>query len=328
MRISNSSLVRIAGLAIVLGGTLAAQQQNFDNVQIRAARVKGNIYMLAGAGGNTTVQVGRDGVLMVDTQFAPLAQKIMVEVRKLNQGPLLWIINTHVHPDHVGGNAAIAAAAGTGTLRADGAFQAQASQPLKIIAHGNVLNRLAERVPNQPRLLPDEGMPEDQYFTPFKDLHMNGEAVFIYHEPNAHTDGDSVVLFRGSDVVVTGDIFTPGGYPFIDVDRGGSVQGEIAALNHILDLTVPAKTQEGGTMVVPGHGRICDEADVVEFRDMIVIVRDRVQDGIKKGMSLDQIKASRPTRDYDTEYVTANSFVKADQFVEAIYKSLTKVGAK
>ena len=136
--------------------------------------------------------------------------------------------------------------------------------------------------------------------------------------------GDSLVLFRGSDVISTGDIFTPDGYPFIDLERGGSVEGEIAALNHILQLTVPAKTQEGGTYVIPGHGRICDDADVVEFRDMVVIVRDRVRDLIQKGRTLDEVKATRPTRDYDTEYVSSNSFVTADRFVEAVYKSLSR----
>jgi glyoxylase-like metal-dependent hydrolase (beta-lactamase superfamily II) len=133
-----------------------------------------------------------------------------------------------------------------------------------------------------------------------------------------------VVLFRGSDVVSTGDIFTPGGYPFLDLERGGSVQGEIAALDHILQLTVPSKTQEGGTYVIPGHGRVCDEADVVEFRDMVVIIRDRVQDMIKKGMTLDQVKAAKPSRDYDTEYVSSGSFVTADRFVESVYRSLAK----
>jgi glyoxylase-like metal-dependent hydrolase (beta-lactamase superfamily II) len=168
------------------------------------------------------------------------------------------------------------------------------------------------------------GIPEDEYFTPFKDLHFNGEAIIIYHEPKAHTDGDSIVLFRGSDVISTGDIFTPGGYPFIDLERGGSVQGEIDALDHILELTVPGNTQqEGGTYVIPGHGRISDESDVVEYRDMVVIVRDRIQDMIKKNMSLEQIKAAQPTLDYDTEYITPTSFVKADQFIEAIYRSLT-----
>ena len=301
----------VLGLAAVLALSASAQQQNFDKVQIQVLPVQGNVYMLAGAGGNITLQIGKEGVLMVDTEFAPLAPKIMAEIRKLSNGPIRYIINTHVHPDHVGGNDAFALL-----------IRPTPAAPLKIIAHQNVLNRMTapagkETPPPQP------GLPEDEYFTPFKDLRFNGEAIIVYHEPNAHTDGDSVVLFRGSDVVSTGDIFTPGGYPFLDLERGGTVQGEIAALNHILDLVVPAHTQEGGTYVIPGHGRICDEADVVEYRDMIVIIRDRIRDMIKKGMSLDQVKAAKPTRDYDTEYVAKDSFVTADRFAEAVYKSLS-----
>jgi glyoxylase-like metal-dependent hydrolase (beta-lactamase superfamily II) len=273
--------------------------------------VQHNIYMLVGAGGNTTVQIGDEGVLLVDTQFAPLAPKLMAEIRKLSPGPVRYIINTHMHPDHVGGNAAIAKLAGS-----------DPALPLKIIAQENVLNRLTATVPGQPPF-PEQGLPIDEYGTPTKNLHFNGEAIILYHEPNAHTDGDSVVLFRGSDVISTGDIFTPDGYPFLDIEHGGSVQGEILALNHILQLTVPAKTQEGGTYVIPGHGRICDDADVVEFRDMVVIVRDRIRAMIQKNMTLDQVKAAKPTRDYDTEYVTNNSFVTADRFVEAVYKSLS-----
>src|SRR6202167_779755 len=297
-------------LAICVAGA-TSQQQDFDKIEIHVEPVQHNIYMLVGAGGNTTVQVGSEGVLMVDTQFAPLAPKLMAEIRKLSPGPLRYIINTHMHPDHVGGNTAIAKLAGY-----------DPALPLKIIAQENVLNRLTATAPGQPSF-PQAGLPIDEYGTPTKNLHFNGEAIIIYHEPNAHTDGDSLVLFRGSDVISAGDIFTPDAYPFIDLEHGGSVQGEILALNHILQLAVPAKTQEGGTYIVPGHGRICDDADVVEFRDMVVIVRDRIRSMVQKGMTLEQLKAAKPTRDYDTEYVTSNSFVTADRFVEAVYKSLS-----
>jgi len=291
-----------------MAAAASAQQPNLDSAEIRVSHVQGNVYLVASAGGNMTVQLGKEGILLVDTQYAPLAPRILAEIRKLPQGrgSIRVIVNTHLHPDHTGGNDAFAKLAPRSAL-----------EPLKIMANENVLKRLAT-APNPPEF----GLPIDEYFTPQRDFHFNGEAVVLHHEPNAHTDGDTVVLFRGSDVVSTGDIFTPGGYPFIDLANGGSVQGEINALNHVLLLTVPAKTQEGGTYVIPGHGRICDEADVVEFRDMIVIVRDRVRDMMKKGMTLDQIKAAKPSRDYDTEYVKANSFVKADQFVESVYRSL------
>lgn len=166
------------------------------------------------------------------------------------------------------------------------------------------------------------GLPNDEYFMRTKDLYFNGEPIFVIHEPNAHTDGDSIVLFRRSDTIATGDIFTPDTYPFVDIERGGSLQGLLDALNHILHLTVPAHLQEGGTRVIPGHGRLCDEAEVVEYRNMIAIVRDRVQALIKKGMTLEQVKATRPTFDYDTQYGPG------DAFVEAVFKSLTNPPAR
>ncbi len=313
--------MRLVPLAVLAAAVAAFGSSSRPSAQAPGAAppsiymepVQKNIYLLASAGsGNITAQVGSEGVLLVDSGIDRAAQQVVAAVQKLSTGRVRYIINTHVHPDHVGGNPAFAKLAG-----------ADPADALKIIGHENLLNRLTHPAAGQPRF-PEEGLPYDEYATPFKSMHFNGEALVIYHEPHAHTDGDSVVMFRGSDVISTGDIFTPGAYPFMDLDRGGSVQGEIAALNHILDLAVPARTQEGGTYIVPGHGRICDEADVVEFRDMIVIVRDRVRDLIGKGMTLDQVKAARPSRDYDTEYVSSNSFVSADRFVESVYTSLTK----
>src|ERR1700674_2518436 len=176
-----------AAVTLAITGSLRAQQQqNFDNVQIQVLPVQGNIYMLSGAGGNITLQVGKDGVLMVDTEYGPLVPKIMAEIRKLSKGPIRYIINTHVHPDHVGGNDAFVKL-----------IPPNPAEPLKIIAHQNVLNRMTTPA-GKDTPPPPPGLPEDEYFPPFKDLHFNGEAIFIYHEPRAHTDGDSVILFRGS----------------------------------------------------------------------------------------------------------------------------------
>ncbi len=298
--------------AAVLAAPLCEAQQDFSAVDLEVLPVQGGVYMIAGAGGNISVQIGDEGVLLVDTQFAPLAPKVMGEIQKLSSGPVRFIINTHDHADHVGGNAALAAIVRPTSL-----------EPLQMIAHENALARLSNP-PAGATATPEGGLPADSYFTPTKDFHFNGEAVFLYHAPNAHTDGDTIVLFRESDVVSTGDLFTPGRYPFIDRARGGSVQGLIAGLNQILHLTVPAKTQERGTYVIPGHGRIGDEADVVEFRDMVVIVRDRIADMVRRGMTLEQIQAARPTLDYDTEYVDEDSFVTAAEFVAAVHGSLTE----
>jgi cyclase len=308
------NVVRCAATTFAAAAALYAQpvpaQQNFDNVQVQVVPVHHNVYMLAGSGGNITVQVGNDGVLLVDTGFAPLVPKIMAEVRKLSQAHIRYIINTHVHSDHVGGNEALARM-----------IPISNQEPLNIVAHSSVLNRLT--APGAPKIngeTLEAGLPYDEYDTPDKRLHYNGEAVVIYHEPKAHTDGDSVVLFRGSDVISTGDIFTPERYPFIDLATGGTVQGELAALNHLLDLAVPGDHQEGGTYLIPGHGRICDDADLVEYRDMVAIITDRVQDLIKKGRNLEQVKAAKLTEDYDTQYGTQPG--AGDRFVEAVYKSL------
>lgn len=312
MRKSHWLVTSLLAFFLIAPRSHAQQPQNFDNVEVQVLPVQGNVYMLVGAGVNMTVQIGNDGILVVDTEYAQMAPKVLAAIRKLSEKPILWVVNTHVHPDHIGGNDAL-------PKLANAASGARA----RIIAHQNVLNRMtAAPSANQPRI-PDSLWPNDEYFLPQKDLTFNGEAVVIYHMPEAHTDGDSIVFFRKSDVISTGGIFVPGRYPTIDLANGGSMQGIIDALNHILRLTVPLKYQEGGTYIVPGHGRICDEAEIVEYRDMLTIIRDRVQDLIGKGMTFEQVKAARPTRDYDTEYGTNTGTWTTDMFVEAVYKSLT-----
>lgn len=301
----------IGSLAAVFDGApVTAQPGSGADATLEVLHVNGNVYLFAGPGGNTTAQVGPEGILLVDTQFEAVAPRLLEAAAEFTSGPLRYVINTHAHPDHTYGNAWLRAHAPDTSI-----------EPLAVIAHNNTLLHMT-RAEQTDLEVPEGLLPLESYDASSMDLYFNGEGVMIYHAPAAHTDGDSIVWFRGSDVVSTGDIFVPGAYPFIDIERGGSVNGLIGALNRVLHITIPAKTQEGGTYVIPGHGRICDEADVVEFRDMVVIVRDRIQALIDDGMSLRQIQRARPTLDYDTEYVDETSFVSAEQFVESIYRSL------
>ncbi len=276
--------------------------------EVGVLKVQGNVYMLVGAGANIAAQVGSDGILVVDTGAEAMAPKVAAALHKLSDKPIRWVVDTSGDSDHTGANEALPRLSGLG----------ERQQP-RIIAHQNVLNRMSAAPARGQSAVPDKLWPNDEYFTPTKDFAFNGEAVVVYHVAG-HSDGDSIIHLRRSDVLATGDVFTPGRYPVIDLERGGSIQGLIDAVNLILRITVPLKYQEAGTYVIPGHGRLCDEADVVEFRDMVTIVRDRVRDLIATGMTLEQVKAARPTADYDTEYDARN----AGAFVEAVYKSLKK----
>jgi cyclase len=302
----------------------APQQPNFDNVQIRIVPVQGRVYLLNGAGGNTTVQIGDDGVLVVDTQFAPMADKIVAAIRTLSDKPIRYVVNTHSHPDHVGGNQAIASqGASLGGANVVGLLGNQAIQGAKIIAHENVLNYLSTAHGNTPAM-PSGAWPTDTFFQPFFDVYFNNENVRLFHVPNAHTDGDSYVYFRGSDVIATGDIFTTTMFPFIDHSRGGNIDGIIAGLNSILDLAVTKWQDEGGTMIVPGHGRITDKHEVLEYRDMLVIIRDRIRDMVAKGMTLEQVRAARPALDYEPRFGADSGFWTTAQFIEAVYQDVSK----
>jgi glyoxylase-like metal-dependent hydrolase (beta-lactamase superfamily II) len=313
----------VTGAALAVAGRAVAQQQDFDKVVIDTVKVRDNVYMLVGAGGNTTVFTGDEGILVVDTQFAPLSTKILAAIRAISDGPIRYVVSTHMHGDHIGGNEAIAKA---GRTRAGGNvvgdLGAGATSQATVIAHENVLTRLSAPPAAGQQAVPFGQWPTETFFGKKREFLFNGEAVQIIHEPKAHTDGDSVVFFRKSDVIATGDLFTTVMYPFIDVANGGSMNGYIDGLNAILDITVPSNVNEGGTMVIPGHGRLSDEQDVIEYRDMATIVRDRIKEYVKRGMTLDQVKAKKPTLDFDGRYGSDTGFWTTSMFIETIYKEM------
>jgi cyclase len=314
------ALVWLAGVPFALG---ASAPPAAAPAEVHILPVQGNIFMLVGAGGNITVQIGSDGVLLVDTGLAPMSDKVLAAVRTLSDKPIRYIIDTHVHPDHVGGNEAIAKAGATiagGNVVGD--IGSSASNQATIMAFQTVLDRMSTP-PAGTAAAPQGAWPTDTYTTPERKIFFNDEGVELIHEPAAHTDGDTMVFFRRSDVISTGDIFVTNGYPIVDLDRGGNIQGVIAGLNRIVELAIPADEQEGGTLIIPGHGRLCDVADVVFYQEMVIIIRDRIQDMLNKGMTLEQVKAAQPTRDYDPRYGSTTGFWTTDKFVTAVYKSLS-----
>lgn len=292
---------------------------------VQVLPVRGNVFMLVGAGGNITLQIGKDGLVLVDTGRAEMADQTLAAIRTVSKRPIHVIINTDADPDHVGGNPGISKVA---TNITDNNFMADIAGSsvmpgAKIVSHLRVLDRMSSPDGDRPAR-PGAGWPSDEYTTKEKKLFLNGEAVVLYHEPAAHTDGDSIVFFRRSDVISAGDLFDVDRYPVIDLRRGGSIQGIVAGLNHIIELAVPADKQEGGTYIIPGHGRLCDQADIVEYQTMLTIIRDRIQDMIGRGMTLDQVKQAKPTFDYDVHYGATSGPWTTEMFIEAVYRSLNK----
>jgi cyclase len=301
--------------------------EKIDGIEILP--VLKQVYMLVGAGANVTVQIGDQGVTLVDAGNTGKTDALLAAVRHLTSKPLRYLVDTGPDADHVGGNAAIVKAAGgilggaaAGAGGGRGAGAPNQNVGILTMAHENASNRLSRGGAGLPALTGD-AIPESTFFTRRKDLYVNGEPIELRWQPAAHTDGDVFVFFRGSDVVSVGDAYLPDSYPHIDLTRGGSVQGEIDALNAIIDITVPERNQMGGTRVVPGHGRLANEADVVEYRNMMTIVRDRVRDMVKKGMTVAQVKAARPTLEYDGIYGADRNWT-GEMFVETICRDLSQ----
>jgi len=314
-RVAVAGMIALVSVARVLAQATppAAKPDGVGSVHVWP--VQRNIYALFGSGGNSTVSIGDEGALVVDTMTAEAAPDLVASIRTISNKPIRWIINTHSHRDHTAGNPVVAKSGvylATGNTRGGGGAS--------ILSFESALMRLNGSA-NSPDKVPEGGWPTDSFFVKQKDMFFNGEPVLTIHVPNAHTDGDAIVFFRRSDVIAAGDVFTPDRYPVIDLTEGGSINGLIAGLNLLIELAVPEFNEEGGTMIIPGHGRVCDESDVGDYRDMVTIVRDRIQDLVAKKMTLEQVKAARPTFDYDGVY--ASPTYTGDMFVEAVYRSLT-----
>lgn len=286
----------LALLAVAAGAPATATAQGFENVEIEATRVAENLYMLRGAGGNIGLSVGEDGAYIVDDQYAPLTERIQAAVAEISDEPVEFVINTHWHYDHSGGNENFGRA---GAL---------------IIAHENSRRRMMTdqyvTVGDRDQEAYSEiGLPKIT-FQQTMSLHLNGEDVDIFHVSRAHTNGDAIVYFRDSDVIHTGDVFVRYGIPFIDVPNGGSLQGIIAASYRIAGLI------GDDTVVIPGHGQLSTRDDVLEYADMLSTIRDRIQAGIRDGDSLEEIIASEPLRGF------GESNVGNERFVEWSYRTL------
>jgi len=324
-----------AALLVVDGGTsvaptaLAAQASRTTSADgLEVLEVRPNFFMIAGAGGNVGVQVGEDGVVVVDAGSAASAAALVAAIKRITPQPIRYVINTGPEADHVGGNDVLSKAGDQffpGT-RARGNRPDALRSVAAILAAEGVLRHMtaaAESAPGRPLV----GLPTESFHYAKKFLYLNGEAIEVLQQPAAHTDSDAFVFFRRSDVVVAGDVIDTRRFPVIDVERGGSIDGEIAALNRLSEIavaSVPIVSREVGTIVIPGHGRLYDQFDVIEYRDMITIIRDRVRELVKAGRSLEQVKAARPAKGYEGRYGNDGGDWTTDKFVEAVYRSLAK----
>jgi len=309
--------IALTGLLGICGPAFSADLDTGDD-EIEVVPVRGGIYMLVGDGLNATLQTGEDGLLFVDTMSEHMGDKLLAAARKLSSKPIRYILNTSALPDHVGGNAVITAAGSTINAGNVAGAITDSTVGAAIVAHENVLTRMSVEDPPPPF----EAWPTSTFFTPTKDLYFNGEAIQLIHQPNAVSDGDTFIFFRRSDVVSAGAIFDFTRYPFIDVENGGTFLGILEALNNLIDLTIPEDKQEGGTMVIPARGRLCDESEVVEYRDMLTIIHNYIEEMIGEGRSLKQVLQARPTLAYDPRFGTDSGPWTTDDFVEAVYREL------
>jgi len=316
----------VAAFALLASSAVPSPAAEPDKGELDVVRVRPNFYMIAGAGGNIGVQIGSDGVVLVNAGVANASDRVLAAIRKLTDLPIRYVIDTNAEADFVGGNGKLAKAGKTiftnvlgNAALADAMTNGGAAA---ILAHNSILDRMSAPT-GKASPYPDDALPTEAFYPKRYTLRMNDEGIEVLYEPAAHSDADSFVFFRGSDVVVAGDVLDKTRFPVIDIARGGSIQGEIDALNKLIELAIPPTPfiyKGVGTYVIPGHGRLCEQMEIVDYRDMVVVVRDVIADMIKQGMTLDQIKAASPAKPYETQYGTQEGATSA--FIEGIYKSL------
>ncbi|HET7134206.1 MAG TPA: MBL fold metallo-hydrolase [Gammaproteobacteria bacterium] len=306
----------------------AAAQRAPANDRIEVVQLREDFYVIGGAGGNIVVQIGPQGVILVDSGATARAPEVLEAIRRLTPLPIRYIINTSMDADHVGGNEVLSKA---GLSILPGAVAAGAGLGddvlanfghASVLAHENVLTRMSAAKPP----IPSVYYPTKTFFYRQYGMYLNGEGIQVIHQPAAHTDGNVIVFFRRGDVIATGDVIDTTRFPFIDVERGGTLQGELDALNRLMDMSihnVPLTWYPDRTFLVPGHGHVYDKLDLLEYRDAITIIRDRVQDLIDQGKTLAQVQAANPTLGYRSQYGTDSGPWTTEKFVAAVYNELT-----
>ena len=275
----NSILTSLFVTLLACGNAVAQQGRDWDAVALTIYPVAGSVYYLEGTGGNIGLSVGEDGIVMIDDQFAPLTERILATIAELDDGEIRFLINTHVHPDHTGGNENLG------------------KMGIAILANDRVRVRMVEE------MNPDEALPILTY-SDTTTVHLNGEEVHVFTVPPAHTDGDSFIHFRGADVLHLGDVFRTNNFPYIDVSRGGTLRGTLEALAIAIGMSGP------DTLIIPGHGVLASREDVVEFRDMTLIVAERVESLVREGASLEDVLAAGTTSEYEAQWGDPERFLR------------------
>jgi len=309
------------GSAMLLAGASQQSRDDLDVVQVRS-----DFFMIAGAGGNVAAQVGPAGVILVDTGSPQSSARVLAAVRRLTNRPIRYVINTSADADHTGGNDTLSKAGQTilGNPGSSGVSEDVYTNggAASVLAHENVLARMS----GQQSGVPFAVWPTKTYSGRSYPMYLNGDGIQVLHMPAAHSDADSVVFFRRADVIVSGDILDTTRFPVIDVAKGGSIQGEIDALNRLVDMMIPPfplRWREDRTYVIPGHGFVADYADLVDYRNVVTIIRDRIEDMVGKGMTLEQVKAADPTKGFRKRYGADSGSWTTGMFVDGVYTSLT-----